>query len=388
MPRKEVTNEIGQVAVFAGSQFSIRAEKVESLSQIDGDKFTTQIPVSRPNVAPQLAYRFSKRPFTLNIRATRQESTAQVTAQQAAFVTLRKQQLTTRLLYNLTGSPRSSLTVTLPENFVLLDVQATGLRDWYVAKQDDGSTLTVELKAPKLGLTEIVLGGFTPRDKQDATLKFPQPLDVNRVDTSAAVWLDEGFTGTLETFDGWRSVDASQVGGELIAVRPNAAVQFAFTSINQAPAPITLTLTLAAPKLTANGLSIVTVSDVAVIYTLALQWQIDAAKTDTLTLTTPKWLAGKLDFQGQGVREATQADAGADRTRWTIHLRAPVSGKYFATATATLPPAATEVEAPALVFENDSKAAGFAATIRDVDQFVAQPAHFNGLGGHRIGPAR
>ena len=62
----EVTNEIGQVAVFAGDQFSLRAEKVESLTQIDSARFTTTVPVSKPNVAPQLAYRFSKRPFTLS----------------------------------------------------------------------------------------------------------------------------------------------------------------------------------------------------------------------------------------------------------------------------------------------------------------------------------
>jgi hypothetical protein len=99
----------------------------------------------------------------------------------------------------------------------------------------------------------------------------------------------------------------------------------------------------------------VTVTDVAVIYTLALQWQIEGAKTDTLTLTTPNWLAGKLDFQGPGIREATQAEADNNRTRWTIHLRSPISGKYFATATATQPPATTEVAAPSLLFETEQK---------------------------------
>ena len=121
------------------------------------------------------------------------------------------------------------------------------------------------------------------------------------------------------------------------------------------PGPIALSLTQSKPKLSANGLSMVTVTDVGVIYTLALQWQIDAAKTDVLTLTTPDWLAGKLDFQGTGFREATHTDAGGGRTRWTIHLRTPVSGKYFATATATLPPASKEVLAPALVFEQNQK---------------------------------
>lgn len=355
---QQITNEIGQVAVYAGNQFTIRAEQVESLTQVDSDKFATQIPVSRPNVPPQLAYRFSKRPFTLNLRATRQESQAHVTAQQAAFVTLRKQQLTTRLRINLTGAPRSSLSVSLPENFVLLDVQASALRDWYIAKNEGGSTLTIELNSPRLGLTEVVLGGFTPREGGDGTvsIQFPQPLDVSRVDSTAAVWLDDGFNGTLDSFNGWRSVDASNVNPELQAVKAGRTVQFAFASTAVKPGPIELTLTQTSPKLSANGLSMVTVTDVAVIDTLALQWQIDTAKIDTLTLTTPDWLAGKLDFQGPGLREVTQSDAGGGRTRWTIHLRSPVSGKYFATAIATLPAPAKEVLAPALVFEQDQKA--------------------------------
>ena len=351
----EITNEIGQVAVFAGNQFSIRADQVESLSQIDGDKFATQIPISRPNVAPQLAYRFSKRPFSLNLQATRLESQAHVTSHQAAFVSLRKQQLTTRLRYNLTGAPRSSLTVALPQDFVLLDVQATGLRDYYVTKTDDGTILTIDLKGPRLGLMEVVLGGFTQRNNAKASIEFPQPLDASRLDSEAAVWLDEGFTGILDSFDEWRQVDAANVSGELRAIRSDQAAKFAFTSNYTTPAVISLNLTLATPKLSANGLSMVTATDVAVIYLLALQWQIDVAKTDTLTLTTPDWLAGKLDFQGTGIREATHVDAGNNRTRWTIHLRSPASGKYFATATATLPPATTEVLAPAIVFEHEQK---------------------------------
>ena len=350
---QEVTNEIGQVAVFAGDQFSLRAEKVEVLTQIDSDKFTTQVPVSRPNVAPQLAYRFSKRPFTLSLRATRQESQANVTAHQAAFVTRRKQQLTTRLLYNLTGAPRSSLNLSLPKGFVILDVKATGLHDWSVATQGEATTLTIDLSAPRLGLTEVVLGGTVARDGDgaSATLIFPRPLDATKLDTTAAVWLDEGFSATLDQFVGWRSLDAALVSAELRAVRPNKPVQFAFATSGLAPSDISLKLTQATPKLTANGLTMTTVTDVAVIHTLALQWQIDAATADALVFTTPSSLAGKLVFTGTGIRETTHVDAGNGRTRWTIWLRTPVSGKYFATAVGTLPPATTEVEAPAVVLE-------------------------------------
>ena len=353
---QEVTNEIGQVAVFAGEQFSLRAEKVEVLAQIDGDKFTTQVPVSRPNVAPQLAYRFSKRPFALSLRATRQESQANVTAHQAAFVTRRKQLLTTRLLYNLTGAPRSSLNLSLPAGFVVLDVNATGLHDWSTATQDGRTTLTIDLSSPRLGLTEVVLGGSVARegDIAAAALSFPQPLDAIKLNTTAAVWLDEGFSATLDQFEGWRSIDAALISNDLKAVRANKPVQFAFATNIAAPSEISLKLTQATPKLSANGLTMTTVTDVAVIHTLALQWQIDAATADALVFTTPSSLAGKLVFTGGGIRETTHVDAGNGRTRWTIWLRTPVSGKYFVTAVGTLPPATTEVEAPAVVMERST----------------------------------
>ncbi|MCX7406884.1 MAG: hypothetical protein NTZ32_02270 [Planctomycetales bacterium] len=353
---QEVTNEIGQVAVFAGEQFSLRAEKVEVLAQIDGDKFTTQVPVSRPNVAPQLAYRFSKRPFALSLRATRQESQANVTAHQAAFVTRRKQLLTTRLLYNLTGAPRSSLNLSLPAGFVVLDVNATGLHDWSTATADGRTSLTIDLSSPRLGLTEVVLGGSVARegDTAAAALSFPQPLDATKLNTTAAVWLDEGFSATLDQFEGWRPIDAALISNDLKAVRANKPVQFAFATNIAAPSEISLKLTQATPKLSANGLTMTTVTDVAVIHTLALQWQIDAATADALVFTTPSSLAGKLVFTGGGIRETTHVDAGNGRTRWTIWLRTPVSGKYFVTAVGTLPPATTEVEAPAVVMERST----------------------------------
>ena len=353
---QEVTNEIGQVAVFAGDQFSLRAEKVEGLAQTDTDKFATQVPVSRPNVAPQLAYRFSKRPFGLSLRATRRESQANVTAQQAAFVTRRKQLLTTRLLYNLTGAPRSSLNLSLPAGFVVLDVNATGLHDWSTATADGRTTLTIDLSLPRLGLTEVVLGGSVARegDTAAASLSFPMPLDATKLDTTAAIWLDEGFSATLDQFENWRSIDAALVSNDLKAVRANKPVQFAFATNNASPSDISLKLTQATPKLSANGLTMTTVTDVAVIHTLALQWQIDAATADALVFTTPSSLAGKLVFTGGGIRETTHVDAENGRTRWTIWLRTPISGKYFVTAVGTLPPATDSVEAPAVVMERST----------------------------------
>ncbi|WP_010583396.1 hypothetical protein [Schlesneria paludicola] len=352
----EISNEIGQIAIFADDQFSLRADQIDSLSQIDSERFTTNLEIKRPKVAPRLAYRFSKRPYTLTLRATRQEPQAHVVALDAAFISAQKQQLTSRFHFELTGAPRSSISIALPTDFVLLDVQATKMRDWYIGAQEGESHLTVELTEPQLGNIDVDVNGFVPRDSALASIQFPFPLDVTRMESTSAVWLDEGLSGVIDSSEGWRSIDASQIDAGLRAVRSQQAAQFAFTSSQVTPAPVAMRLTPASPKFAADSLSMVTVTDLSVVYTLAMQWQIEAARTDTLTVTTSKWLAGKLDFQGEGIRETTFVDAGNDRTRWTIHLRAPINGKYFVTAIAAMSAPGTEVQAPAIAFEREQAA--------------------------------
>lgn len=352
---QNVTNEIGQLALFAGNQFSVQPEKTESLTQIDTNKFTTSIPVSRPQVNPILAYRFAKRPYALTFRTSRRESQSQVTAMHAALVTLWKLHLTSHLKYHLTGSPRSSLNVKLPTNFVLLNVEANALRDWYTTKQGEQSELTIELDSPKSGDLELVIVGFQPRDNGSTSLQFPLPAQATQINTTAGVWLEEGFTGALESFEGWRSIDPTSVPGELSSVRRQGSMQFALNSTQPQPGPISLKLSQTSANLSANGLSMVTVTDDSIVYTLALQWMIESAKVDRLVFTTPAWLANRLDFQGAELGEVTQNKVEGDRIRWTLHLRTPVNGKYFATAVASLPLNPKEVVAPSLVFETDQK---------------------------------
>ena len=308
----QVTNEIGQIAVYAGNQFSLRAEQADSLSQIDGDKFADSSAhqpseCSAPTCLSffETSIRFDVASNTSRIAITRRCTTsgfdhsAQTTYYQSTALQFDRE------------APRSSLSVTLPENFVLLDVDATAMRDWYVVKQDGTSLLTIELTGPRLGQIEAVISGFVASENLAGSVTFPLPVDVTKLESTAAIWLDDGLSGTLETFEGWRSIDTSLITHDLSTVRTQQTARFAFSSTSATPSAITLQLTQSMPKLTGDGLSMVTVTDVGVVYTLALQWQIDSAKTDTLTLTTPNWLQNKLDF-----RAARTAGSDVGRRGW------------------------------------------------------------------------
>ncbi|OYW18262.1 MAG: hypothetical protein B7Z55_10945, partial [Planctomycetales bacterium 12-60-4] len=121
---QEVTTEAGTVAVYVGEAFSIRTENVTLLNQIDAAKFEPAVPVSRAVPTAQVAYRFSRRPWTLEIRATRLTTQLRAALQQGVLVNPRKVQLTIRARCELLRMPRSSLAFQVPADWLILDVQS------------------------------------------------------------------------------------------------------------------------------------------------------------------------------------------------------------------------------------------------------------------------
>ncbi|MFO0916798.1 MAG: hypothetical protein U0872_00580 [Planctomycetaceae bacterium] len=71
---------------------------------------------------------------------------------------------------------------------------------------------------------------------------------------------------------------------------------------------MTLQLSRGEPQLRADGLTTTTVTEFTVVHALALQWQIQGAAVESLSLTTPKSLSRRLDFQGAEIREVTEAE--------------------------------------------------------------------------------
>jgi hypothetical protein len=173
----------------------------------------------------------------------------------------------------------------------------------------------------------------------------------------------------VQTAEGWRAVDAGSVGQDLQNLRHGQPLRFAFQSSQPQPKPVTLQLTRGETQMRADSLATTTVTDFTVIHALALQWQIDGAPVESLSLTTPDTLSGRLDFQGSEIREVTEAPAENGRVRWTIWFRSPVAGKYFAIALAALPPVSDQVAAPAVILER-AAAAGQYAAIENQRQYV------------------
>lgn len=363
---QNITREIGVLAMYAAPQFTLRVDQASGLSQINFDRFTAPVMPSPPVYDPpnaRAAYRYTSRPIQISATVARRETETRAVAEHAANVGLRKLIVASRIQYELTGAPRPSVSVALPDGYLPVDVTATYLTDWYVTDGAAGRVLTVELDQPRLGRIDVLLEGHLVKQPEDATLAvpLPDPLEVSRLQSSLAVWLDPAYTASLQSFDDWRSIDPQQLSEAVRALQPRA-VQFAFRSDEADPADVVLNLSRAAPELSGEAITLIAVSDASLDYGLNLRWRITRAAADTFVLTTPDWLGGRLEFQAEGIRQVTSTDTGDGRLRWTISLVDPVRDQFLLTGVATLPPPEDQqVLAPDLQFEQADVDGTFAA---------------------------
>ena len=243
---QNVTREIGVLALSAAGHFTLRVDQANGLSQINFDRFTAPVMPGAPAHDPaniRAAYRYTARPIEVSATVGRRETETRSVAEHAANVGLRKLIIASRIQFQLTGAPRPSVSIALPDGYLPVDVTATFLSDWYVTEGDAGRVLTIELDQPRTGSIEALLEGHLIKQPDDATLSIPlpDPLEISRLQCNLAVWLDPAYSASLQNFDDWRSIDPNQLSQAVRALR-SQPVQFAFRSDNAAPADVTLNL--------------------------------------------------------------------------------------------------------------------------------------------------
>lgn len=377
-----VTRDFGVVGLFASPQFSLKNVAVKGLTQINSEQFGKVASDSWIGASqPLSAFRYTARPFEIRLDAQRKAPESTGFAEHALVIERRKVRMSSRLRWELAGALRSSVGVQLPPGWLPVDVDATALQDWHL----DPATniLTVEFSEPRIGAVEVVLQGNVAKEPDDslAEITLPVPLELSKLTSQVALWFDPLYQPTISSANGWKTSDPEHCSEEL-RNKLNRAAKFVFTSNVLMPEALGFDLPRAVPKLSADAVSLVTVSDTAIDYSLALQWKIADAAADTFTFTTPDWLAGKLDFQGTGIRQTsfTSAGEGTGRTRWTVTLQDPIGLRYFLLATATLPPPSQrELMAPTIQFEGHAATMADAVADAAADPAANPPAEFSPL---------
>lgn len=350
---RDVTRDTGVIAILASETFQVRSGQVAGLSQIDASQ---ELPLPAvPSASPasvRLAWRYSSRPFDLQVIVGRRQPQSVATIQHAVQVSRRKIHMASLMRGTLRGAPRPSLTFELPEEMLLLSVDATSMSDWYVSESDAANprTLTIEFESPLLGDLEVVLESQLTKFPNDLVVEFapPFPLEINRPTAYAGVWFDDAYAATPGDTYGWNPVDPQRIPVELHR-RQSKPLQFAFRSTAEEAEMIGFEVGRAQSRLVADAVVMTSVADAFLDYSLALNWRISDAAVDQFTFTTPLWLEDRLNFTGGSIREVT-SEVDGEAVRWTIHLQDAVKGRYFVLTTATLPPATKQVDTPAIRF--------------------------------------
>ena len=357
----EVTRESEVIAVFSSDTFQVRSGQSDKVTRIDVATSAGLLP-QRPKTAassssPRVAWRHVERPYQAQFIVGRQAPKTTATVQHAVLVSRRKVDISSLMAATLNGAPRASISFQLPENYLLINVNATSMQDWFVTESDGTNprTLTVEFDRPLTGQIEVVLKGHLTKEPDDLLVEVlvPEPFDVSTQTTWAAVWIDSGYTASQTGLNGFKTVEPDQVPATLRG-RQNQPLKYAFRSTESESRLIEFETIKATPDLKADSIVVVSVTDSFLDYTFALNWTIENAAVDSFSFLTPKTLngvplAGKLKFTGERIRESSHEEVG-ENLRWTITLHDAARDRYFLLATATLPPADRQLNAPGVRF--------------------------------------
>lgn len=350
---RDVTRDTGLVAVLGAETFQIRSGQVSGLSQIGVNQKLALPKVETASPASvRLAWRFASRPFGLQVIVGRRQQESVATIQHAIQVSRRKIHLASLMRASLKGVPRPSLTFELPEELLVLSADATSMSDWYVSESDGSNprTLTIEFSEPLLGNIEVILESQITKFPGDLVVEVapPFPLEISKPTSYAGVWFDDAYSASPGDTYGWKPIDPGRVPGELHQ-RVSKPLRYAFRSTAEEAEIIGFEVGRAKSRLVADAVVMTSVADTFLDYSLALNWQIKDAAVDQFTFTTPLWLKDRLSFTGGAIREVN-SDVSGETVRWTLHLQDAVKNRYFALATATLPPATKTIETPAIGF--------------------------------------
>ncbi len=365
-----VVRETGIIALWAGSQFDVRGPNLPGGTRVDAREFPLatfdQVGTSATNERGmfEAAFRYNSRPAAFAFTLARRGSQTDVSALYAVLVGRRKQTLTTRFHIQPTGTALTQAQFRLPAGFLTLSVEGSPfISDWYVSGVAGAKNLVVEFASPQSSPFDLAISGTVAKNPDDAktTLDVPTLAGARRAESRLAVWLDGSYQATIGEAADWKSIGPNEIPADMKSLL-HTPPQFAFESRRPEPAAVSLDLAHAVARLSGDSATIVTVTNAAVFYTVALHWNITQATADTFVLTMPDWLASRLDLTDPHAesaanprrRETVSTTLPNGRVRWAVELQEPVADQLFLTATAVLPlPKDGKIVAPTIGFESE-----------------------------------
>lgn len=321
-----VVRETGRMAIGCSSQFRVRIDEPSGVDQINRTGW--ELPQEPATGSALLsAYRYTARPWRLQLQVERRQARVEVSDRTAVAVTARQAILRSLLTADVSGAPIRSLRLRLPAALRVSQVQVPPGADWILDRDDKGPRLNVELREPAVGKLDLMVSGQIARDANQPEFIVPgvtvEDAAVQR--GQLAIHLDDDLQAVLADERGARPVDPAALDA---ALRPEGGrpVHYAF-QYDSPPKSLSLRLSSAPSRASADVTTVVSVREGAVAYLGRVAFEIRQAGRSRLQVVTPEWLGDDLDVQGDYIRQVHSQLTGRSRT-WDIELQQPVRGTY------------------------------------------------------------
>jgi prepilin-type processing-associated H-X9-DG protein len=330
-----VVRETGRVAVDCLAHFRVRVEKTKSVDQIDRSGW--ELPqAASPGCAVLWAYRYTSRPWRLQLQVERQQSRVEVSDRTAVAVATRQATLRSLVSAQVTGAPILSFALRLPASLRVSQVHVPPGADWFVSRDERGQQLKVELSEPAAGTLELAVTGTLARDASQAEFAVPGVIAEQCAAQRGqlAIYLDDDLQAVLSNAGGAQPIDPGALQSTL-RTDGNRPAHYAFEYASP-PKDLRLRLSPAPSRVNSDVTTVVSVREGAVAYVSKVDFEIRQAGRSQFRLVTPEWLGDDVEVQGEHIRQI-RSQATGDRRTWEIELQQAARGSYCLHLVQTLP---------------------------------------------------
>ena len=351
---KESAHAVETVVILAEKFFYVSVNRTNAVRQIGIETLQKNPWYRSANRSLRMAYRMTSSDASVRLSINRKKGALHVNGYHAVSIERRKLRISSFLTVLLERRVLNRIEILLPEEFLLLNVNAIGLSDWSLS--EDKTVLYLDFDDAGRRITDISILGLLNRteEMEPLDLAIPVPMEATRMETQLGVWLSPELSGTVESSDDWRAVPPDSLYAKLRARRKSRPA-FAFHSSKVELFPVSMKVEKKTPSVKANSATIVTVQENAVDYHLLLKWHVKTAGLQRFVFSTSKWLADKLVFDRYSVQKMEHPTEPDSRVLWVVRTSEKLIGNIAIVGTASLPALIGKnlgVRSPFVEFEN------------------------------------
>lgn len=332
------TVELGTLILSSPPHIGFQIVSHAGLLQREGTDFLSESSASHDEQTT-IVFRFHTRPWELMLKVKRLTPRVSGRLEHASQIEKHKVYHSVRAVLIPERLPVEVGEFILPNDWILLDAHSSDVRDWIVERMDDGSQrVWIWLHQATTSPITIILTAVASRTPAQAVHEIA-PVDLPTA-TSIEYQLVIGHAPALQleiqNAQGWHPLDPQHLDADSRQLWPSPP-RFAFRRHLAPATKVVLRIAETIPYLQSAGLTIVSITDVAVMYGFLWRWHIVGGSTERLQIETSSWLKDRLTFHTDLLREVATLDTPRGTIVWTLFFKRPITDTLSLHASAHFP---------------------------------------------------